>query len=306
MKLVTFSQSSGARLGAQLGDGRILDLEKAGRQLGCDVPASMQALIEAGPDGLALARRCVEAVPDESIANEARLMAPLPRPVRMRDAQLILEHLEAVLKRDSRPMSEQYYKQVIYYNADHLHVFGPDDDIRWPRASDWIDYELEWAVVIGTSGTNIPKSRAREHIFGYTIFNDWSARDLQFPFQEGGLGPGAGKDFATSLGPCIVTADEIADPYALSMTAHVNGERWSAGATSSMHWTFEDAISQLSADRSLEAGEVIASGTVLSGCGFDLQRRLALGDLVELEVEGIGVLRNRVVAASSASAQKTG
>lgn len=306
MKLVTFGEPSEPRLGALIGDGRIVDLREAGRQLSCNVPASMQALIEAGRDGLASARRCAECAPAGCIVEEARLLSPLTRPVRMRDAQLFLEHLEVVLKREKRPMSDQYYHQVIYYNADHIHIFGPDDDIKWPLASSWIDYELEWAVVIGTAGTNIPKDRAKEHIFGYTIFNDWSARDLQFPFQEGGLGPGAGKDFATSLGPCIVTADEIPDAYALSMTAHVNGERWSAGNTSSMHWTFEDAIAQLSADRSLEAGEIIASGTVLTGCGFDLQRRLALGDLIELEVESIGVLRNRVVGASATDAQGKG
>jgi 2-keto-4-pentenoate hydratase/2-oxohepta-3-ene-1,7-dioic acid hydratase in catechol pathway len=301
LKLVTFGDPSGPRLGAMISGGRIVDLAKAGNALGHDIPASMQALIEAGQPALTLARESVASAPDDCILDEPRLLSPLPRPVRMRDAQLFLEHLEVVLKREKRPMSDEYYRQVIYYNADHIHVFGPEDEIGWPRASGWIDYELEWAVIIGKSGTNIPKERAKEHIFGYTIFNDWSARDLQFPFQDGGLGPGAGKDFATSLGPCIVTADDLPNPYALTMTADVNGERWSTGATASMHWTFEDAIAQLSADRSLEAGEIIASGTVLTGCGFDLQRRLALGDLVELEVEGIGILRNRVVASDSAT-----
>lgn len=295
MKLVTFGEPHAPRLGALHADGRVIDLVKAGSRIGLALPQSMQDLIEAGETGLALAREASAAASEDCMLSGARLLSPLPRPVRMRDAQLMLEHIEAVTKRDNRPMSEQLYRQVVYYNADHIHVFGDGDEIPWPRASSWIDYELEWAVVIGTSGTNIPKNRAAHHIFGYTIFNDWSARDLQFPFQEGNLGPGAGKDFATSLGPCIVTPDEIPDPYALTMAARINGERWSGGSTGSMHWHFEDAIEQLSADRSLTAGEVIASGTVLSGCGFDLERRLALGDLVELEVEGIGILRNQVV-----------
>lgn len=306
MKLVTFGDQNAPRLGAMITGARIVDLVKAASALGHDIPTTMQALIEAGQQALTVAREVIASAPEDCIVVDAHLLAPLPRPVRMRDAQLMLAHLEMVLKRENRPMSAQYYSQVIYYNADHIHVFGPDAAIRWPQASSWIDYELEWAVVIGKSGTNIPKECARQHIFGYTIFNDWSARDLQFPFQEGGLGPGGGKDFATSLGPCIVTVDELPNPYSLAMTADVNGERWSSGNTSSMHWTFEDAIAQLSADRSLEAGEIIASGTVLSGCGFDLQRRLALGDVVELEVEGIGVLRNRVVGTDHATTDPKG
>ena len=225
-----------------------------------------------------------------------RLLSPLPRPVRLRDASLFLEHMEAAMKKIGRTMSPRFREQVIYYNADHVHVFGPDDDIPWPRASSWLDYELEWACVIGRPGVDITLEDARAHIFGYTLFNDWSARDLQFPFMEAGLGPGGGKDFANSLGPCILTADAVPDPYALAMTARVNGETWSHGSTATMHHSFEEAIAQLSRDRPLVAGEVIGSGTVLSGCGLELDRRLAPGDVVELELEGVGVLRNRVVA----------
>ena len=119
---------------------------------------------------------------------------------------------------------------------------------------------------------------------------------MLFRSMEADLGPGAGKDFANSVGPCIATLDEFEDPYALRMTARVNGETWSSGTTGSMYHTFEDAVAQLSVDRSLAAGEIIGSGTVLGGCGFELDRRLSIGDVVELEVEGIGVLRNRVVA----------
>ena len=158
-----------------------------------------------------------------------------------------------------------------------------------------MDYELEWACVIGPGGRDIPPGRARDHIFGYTIFNDWSARDVQIAVMSANLGPGEGKDFANGLGPCIATPDEFADPYALAMTAHVNGELWSQGSTGTMHHSFEDAIVQFSRERTLHAGEVLGSGTVLSGCGFELDRRLAEGDVVELAVEGIGTLRNRIV-----------
>lgn len=296
MRLVTFVEGGSMRPGAIIGDG-VLDLVEAGSLTGRSMPTSLQALIEEGEPAWAAARELVAAAPEQAIRRGVRLTAPLPRPVRLRDCSLFLEHMEAALAKVGRTMSPRFKEQVIYYNADHVHVFGPDEDVPWPRASEWIDYELEWACVVGKPGANIPPERARDHIFGYTLFNDWSARDLQFPFMEAGLGPGAGKDFANSLGPCILTADEVLDPYALSMTARVNGETWSQGATGSMHHSFEDAIEQLSRDRPLLAGEIIGSGTVLGGCGLELERRLALGDIVELELEGVGVLRNRVVPA---------
>ena len=295
MKFVTFDSPAGERLGAMVAGG-ILDLVDAAGQVGDQCPATMQALIEAGPSAWAQARKLIERCPAESVRKNPPLVAPLPRPVRLRDASLFLEHLEIAFAKIGRSVSEQFKAQVIYYNADSTHVFGPEADVPWPRASDWIDYELEWACVIGTPGANIPVERARDHIFGFTIFNDWSARDLQAAFMEANLGPGGGKDFANSLGPCIATPDEFDDLYALAMTARVNGEQWSAGTTASMHWSFEEAIARLSVDRPLVAGEVIGSGTVLQGCGFEQDRRLAIGDRVELEVENIGILANRVVA----------
>lgn len=295
MKLVTFQSSSALRVGA-LVEGGVLDLSLAGTALNTPVPDTMQALIEAGPQAWDAARTLVAARPDDCVLASAPLASPLPRPVRLRDASLFLEHMEVALVKLGKTMSPRFKEQVIYYNADHVHMFGPEADVPWPRHSDWIDFELEWACVVGRPGVNISRETAADHIFGLTIFNDWSARDLQFPFMEAGVGPGGGKDFANGLGPCIATLDEFADPYALAMTARVNGELWSSGTTASMHHRFEDAVSQLSVDRPLVAGEVIGSGTVLGGCGFELDRRVSIGDVVELEVEGIGILRNRVVA----------
>lgn len=296
MKLVTYYGANALRLGAVTAAG-ILDLAEAAASLGLRMPDTLQALIEAGPATREAAREVVGRASPASVISDARLAAPLPRPVRLRDASLFLEHMEAALAKLGRPMSPQFREQVIYYNADHIHVFGPDEAVPWPRASSWIDYELEWACVIGRGGRNISRATAADYIFGYTIFNDWSARDLQFAFMDAGLGPGGGKDFANSLGPCIVTPDELDDPYALAMMARVNGEVWSQGSTATMHHRFEDAIVQLSADRPLIAGEIIGSGTVLGGCGYELGRQLQLGDVVELEVAGIGILRNQVVRA---------
>ena len=166
----------------------------------------------------------------------------------------------------------------------------------WPNYSQLMDFELELACVIGRGGRDIRKSEAREHIFGYTIFNDFSARDAQNTEMLGMLGPAKGKDFdrANAIGPVIVTADEIADPYALTMSARINGEALCSGSSSTMHWRFEDFIAHISACETLHPGEMLGSGTVGWGCGMEHLRFLEDGDVVELEIEGIGILRNRV------------
>jgi len=321
MKLVTFEYGGRARVGALVGD-RVLDLDSASSG-SHPAFASMLHLIEAGPTAWDVARG-IAASPDHRASHglaEVRLLAPLPRPTRLRDCSLFLEHMEVVLPRLARelaaeqPDPEAAYQQLmstgkytlnptfkqrcVYYNGDHNSVSGTGTDIIWPSYSSWMDFELEWACVIGPSGKNIQRSEAGAHIFGFTILNDWSARDVQLPLMETMLGPGEGKDFTGSwgLGPCIVTPDEIADPYNLLMTARVNGEEWTRGTTGSMYHRFEDAIAQFSRDKWILAGEVIGSGTVLGGCGLELGRRLAPGDVVELEIEGIGVLRNRVLRA---------
>jgi 2-keto-4-pentenoate hydratase/2-oxohepta-3-ene-1,7-dioic acid hydratase in catechol pathway len=293
MKLVSFRASDRDGVGALHPDGFVVDFAGLGSQF----PGTMQALIEAGGDVLAQARQWT----DQAVANarrsleDVRLLAPLPRPVRLRDAMLFLQHLEVALAKLGTPMHPEFKRQPIYVNSDTTHVFGPEDDIPWPMDSDWIDYELEWACVIGRPGLAIDRENARDHIFGYTVFNDWSARDLQKTFLQTGAGPGSGKDFANSIGPCITTADEIDDPYALTMTARINGDLWSSGSTASMFHRFEDAIHHFSRVAPLCVGEIIGSGTVLNGCGFELDRRLSVGDVVNLEVEGIGSLRNRVI-----------
>ena len=316
MKIVTFQDNHVARVGALL-EGKLLDLHTAAVLNGiADFPTTMQGLIDAGDSCLKIMRNLVAAATVDALRPIPQLLAPLPRPIRIRDCCLFIEHLEAAFEKIAIKQAERqpdstrhaelrtgggytlnpvFREQIIYYNADHLHVYGPDCDIVWPEQSIWADYELEWACIVGKTGINIPQDQAREHIFGFTIFNDWSARDLQIPFMEGNLGPGEGKDFANGLGPCISTLDEFSDPYSLRMTATVNGEQWSLGSTNTMYHRFEDAIVQFSRGKTLYAGEVIASGTVLGGCGFELERKLQHGDVIELEVQGIGTLRNRIV-----------
>ena len=297
MKLVTYQIGFGQRLGAILGD-NIVDLADASSRLALPLPDSMQSLIDGGERLWDVARAVIAKAPHESLIAErdVRLLSPLPRPVRLRDCVLFVEHTAKGLKSIGKPVSDEYYNQVIYFNCDHTHMYGHDTDVPWIRHSHFIDYELEIACVIGKTVLNATPDNAADCIFGYTIFNDWSARDTQMKFMDAGQGPCEGKDFANSLGPWIVTADEIPDPYNLAMIARVNGETWSSGSTSSMTHRFDKPIVQFSRDRTLVAGEVLGSGAVLNGCAAELGKRLAIGDVVELEIESLGILRNRVVA----------
>jgi len=167
--------------------------------------------------------------------------------------------------------------------------------VPWPSFTEKFDYELELAAVIGRKGRNIPADRARDYIAGFTVMNDFSARDIQRKEMRVRLGPAKGKDWCTALGPYLVTPDQIGDPYNLRMTARINGEQWSEGNSSSTYWKFEQMIEFLSKDDTIFPGDVIGSGTVGTGCGLELDRWVKRGDVMELEIEKIGVLRNRVV-----------
>lgn len=326
MRLVTFSRADdGARLGALIaGDTAILDLATAAEQSGGPDPAfaSMLALIDAGPAALDRARTLADRAPEGALvaAADARLLAPLPNPRRLRDCACFLQHLrnarevrytrlsareddpEAAMSRyraaGALDVPAEWKAAPVYLNSNHLSIVGPGDDIVWPNGARRMDYELEWAMVTGETGVDIPAESAARHFFGFTIFNDISARDIQAIEIRSGAGMGGpGKDFDAGnvLGPCIVTADEFADPYALAMTARINGEEWSRGSTSMMDHRFEDVLAHLSKSQTVHAGEVFGSGTVPTGCGLEHNRYLEEGDTIELEVEGIGVLANRIL-----------
>jgi 2-keto-4-pentenoate hydratase/2-oxohepta-3-ene-1,7-dioic acid hydratase in catechol pathway len=171
---------------------------------------------------------------------------------------------------------------------------GPTTTVPWPSYTEHLDYELELGVVIGRSGTDIASESARDHIFGLTILNDFSARDIQNREMSVGLGPAKGKDFSTATGPWIATLDELPEPYDLKMTAQVDGEVWSEGNTSAMHWRLEEIIAHLSRGEPVRAGELFGTGTVGFGCGLELGRQLRPGNVVELEITGLGRLRNTI------------
>jgi 2-keto-4-pentenoate hydratase/2-oxohepta-3-ene-1,7-dioic acid hydratase in catechol pathway len=309
MKLATFEQRGRPRLGAVIdGDGKIVDLDAAFlRRHGRAEPAlaSMLALIDAGSGGRAVADALVADPPEEDVVAFAtvQLLAPLPVPRQIRDFLCFEEHLRNAFEQAGRLTGRTFeippvwYEQPIYYKANRFSVVGPGADVRWPAYAELLDYELELACIIGTGGVDIARDEALGHVFGYTIFNDVSARDAQMREMAGQLGPAKGKDFDTGnvLGPWIVTADEIGDPHDLTMVARVNGEEWSRGTSAAMHHRFEDVIAFVSTSETLHPGEVLGSGTVGTGCGLEQGRYLSPGDVVELEIDRIGVLRNQIV-----------
>jgi 2-keto-4-pentenoate hydratase/2-oxohepta-3-ene-1,7-dioic acid hydratase in catechol pathway len=243
----------------------------------------MVAFIEAGAP-----------VQREELVSDARLLAPL-RPRSMRDFLTFEGHLLNIGKLVGMGTAPEWYQVPTYYKGMPDTVIGPDEVIPWPSYAEVVDYELELAAVIGTAGRDIPRERAEEHIFGWTIWNDVSARDTQRVEMPVGMGPGKAKDWDGSnvLGPCIVTRDELSAED-LTMSVRVNGERRTEESSASMHWRFADLIEYASRDQTLRAGEVLGSGTATGGSAYELGLSVAEGDVVELEITGIGVLRNTI------------
>ncbi|MFQ5692950.1 MAG: fumarylacetoacetate hydrolase family protein [Nitrospinota bacterium] len=230
--------------------------------------------------------------------KDVRLLAPVPRPSSIRDFLTFEGHLRGVarvlgLKKAIPPL---WHEIPSYYRGSVDHVIGPGEPVHWPAYTEKLDFELEIGVFIGRRGKDIRREEAAEYIAGYTIFNDWSARDVQGDIMSLRMGPAKSKDFdaGNSMGPFLVTPDEI-DAANLTMIARVNGEEWGRGNSGDMHYTFSDLIADVSRSETLEPGDFLASGTVPGGCGLELDRWIRPGDVVELEVEGIGTLRNPVV-----------
>ncbi|MEJ0042642.1 MAG: fumarylacetoacetate hydrolase family protein [Rhizomicrobium sp.] len=311
MKLATFLTAAGEQRIAAVdpGRGRALDLAAAALLTGRrDTPglSSMLALIEAGDAGLAEAQRIAGEWPvgAEIALAEIKLLAPLPRPNSIRDCLVFEQHmidanlrLAKIMGREPTPIPPLWYERPTYYKGNRMSVVGTETDVIWPRYSEEMDFELEMACIVGRQGKDIPREQGLDHIFGFTIFNDFSARDTQSKEKVFGQGPTKGKDFDTgnALGPWIVTRDEIGDPQTLKMEVRVNGERWGGGNSSGMYHPFAAIIAFISTEETIYPGDVIGSGTVGTGCGLELGRFPKPGDVIELEIEKIGILRNRLV-----------
>lgn len=238
-------------------------------------------------------------------AAEVELLPAITSPPMLRDFMAFEKHLVNVFPRLGRDIPAEWYQRPVYYKANTASIGAHRQDVAFPSYADRLDLEFEFAAVLGQDGTNITEDDARAHIFGYTIYDDLSARVIQTKEMTVGLGPAKGKDFhrAHVLGPILVTADELPDPYSLEMLGTVNGETWTVGSSIDMHWRFEQMIAYASSDEPLRAGEVFGSGTVGGGSGAEQDRWLDPGDVVSLKVSGIGTLTNRVVAADDATAE---
>mgnify|MGYP001075092641 FL=1 len=315
MKLLTFKLAGTEYLGA-LTDTGVFNLSAAAPE---DIAfSSMQHFIEAGQLALDRAYALLGSSSVSIPSDQVDFLAPLPLPPQIRDCLGFEEHLknsfESAMKlsamaaddpvaaeRELRAsgrftVPEVWYQQPLYYKANRFSVAESGKDVVWPAYSEVMDFELEMACIVGKKGKDISKVNAEDHIFGYTIYNDFSARDAQILESPGMLGPAKSKDFDDSiiLGPVIVTKDELDDPYSLRMQARVNGETWCDSNSSTIHWKFSDMIAHISKSETLHPGEVIGSGTVGFGCGLEHLRFLNDGDIVELEVEKIGVISNKV------------
>ena len=317
MRLLTFTTAAQREphLGVLAAGGAVVDLTATGS---AHLRDSL-AFLDGGEEARAEAEQAKAVARITLPLASLTLLAPVPVPRSIRDCMVFEQHIVqatrtvtgwhfkplVVFDRWMRGLGGRgvikapavWYEHPVYYKSNRFSVVGPGADVRIPRACRKFDYELEIGIFIGRGGRDIPKERAHAHIGGFTIFNDFSARDIQMREITGRLGPAKGKDFDTgnAMGPWLVTPDEIPDPYALSMRARVNGEERSRGTTADMHYRWDEVIAYVSQDETLHPGEFIGSGTVGGGCGLEQDVYLKAGDVVELEVDGLGVLRNPVV-----------
>ena len=304
MKLLTYETDKGPRCGV-LQDGQVVDvsdlLGAGGHPL-----RDVRALLEQGDSPLDRVRDAL--AKDDSVQKlplaDVRLLAPVIQPPTVRDFIVYEEHAS---NQGTREPNEVWYRMPVFYFSNPLCIYGTDAQIPYPSASSQFDYELEIGIVIGREGRDVPADAALDHIAGFMIFNDWSARDLQVDEMAFGLGPAKGKDTASSIGPWLVTTDELL-PYLkdgrlkLKCEVRVNGDHWlKEGAAADAYFTFGDMVERASKDSRIVPGDVIGSGTVGGGSireairkGYEKARFLEPGDVVEHEVEAIGVLRGTI------------
>lgn len=302
MRYLTFTApgEQRTRLGALLSGDRLVSLARG------DLPADMLSFIEAGAEIWTLAEQISRQTQSVWPLDQVRLKAPLHRPPTLRDFYAFEAHVKTANKNRGREVPEEWYQFPVFYFTNPNTIHGSGEDVAMPAYTKAMDYELEVAAIIGKPGRDIKAENALDHIFGFTILNDWSARDVQRMEMKVGLGPAKGKDFASSLGPWIVTPSELRDRvtdrvgvYDAEMTAKVNGVERSRGNWKDLHYSFGEIIARASEGVMLYPGDVIGSGTVGTGCLLEITKGegpwLKKGDEVELEINGVGVLKNKVV-----------
>jgi 2-keto-4-pentenoate hydratase/2-oxohepta-3-ene-1,7-dioic acid hydratase in catechol pathway len=327
MRLVTFEVATVlgpfTRLGA-LQDERIVDLNLAAaarlerlgqpeprRLADALLPPDMLAFLDLGRDALAEARLALSWEAAEAgkggtpvgprgervahAAGDVRLLAPL-QPRSLRDFFAYEDHALKAWARAGSSLPASWYEHPVYFKCSHREIYGPDAEVPWPSYTRRFDFEAEVACVVGARGRDLSAGEAASRIAGFTILNDFSARDVMKSEFLCGMGPAKGKDFAYGLGPCLVTADEAGPAEDLEMQVRVNGELWSQGRTGDRYWSWGLMLAHVSQEETLQPGDVLGSGTFFRGCGLDLERWVNPGDEIELRVEKLGSLRQKVGA----------
>jgi len=262
-------------------------------------PPSMIAFLRRGERAMDAAREVLAAIPDADAETgpggaqlrydheDVRLLSPVPRPNSLRDYMAFEEHV----KNSMGEVPDVWYEIPVCYKGNADSVVGPVTTVEWPDYSDQLDLELEIGAVVGKRGRNLDADEAESYVAGYTLFNDFTARDAQLEEMQGQLGPAKGKDFANALGPYLVTPDELDLPGA-EFEVVVDGEVWSEGTVGEMYHSFGDLLAQASDEETLHPGDVLGSGTVGTGCGLELGKFLDPGATVSISVEGLGTLTN--------------
>ncbi len=321
MKLVSYTTKKKDRVGIFHND-KIYDLKVSGRELGYKIPSRMRKFLSGGEELMDLAKEVNQAILDEEIdpgveESNVKLLAPVPKPTSCRDAYAFRQHVETARRNRGVPMIPEFDQFPVFYFTNHNAIVGPGEVKLEADHFIKLDFELESAIVIGKRGKNITVEEADSYIAGYMIMNDVSARVLQIEEMKLNLGPAKGKDFATAIGPWLVTPDELGQfkietefghKYDLRMTAKHNGKLISDGNMKDMNWTFAEIIERASYGVELLPGDVIGSGTVGTGCYLELNGTWALqakekgedftpiwindGDNIELEISGLGILSN--------------
>ena len=327
MKFVTYTNINGEtpRFGFKRGE-KIIDVIRSGIWVNenkkdssfLTIPTTLKLALVNWDRNFSKLKNLNEAIPDTNLSSmevdekpiaikesETNLLPPVTNPNTFRDFYAFEQHVKAARKLRGLEMHPDWYKIPIFYFSNPTTLYGHGAIVPYPAGTEELDFELEFAIIIANGGRDIKKENADKMIAGYTILNDWSARDLQREEMQLNLGPAKGKDFANSFGPYMVTPDELTDAWDrnklhLRMTCHVNGKLISDGNTNDLYHSFPTMIERASMNVDLQPGDYIGSGTVGTGCILELKPEstggwLKKGDVVRLEIENIGDLENTIV-----------
>ena len=328
MKFVSFLKEQELRVGLYIND-KVYDLVENGQAIGLAIPATMLELLWHEEAGMEAARKVEDAIKSGKTAvtaDKVTMLAPIPNPPSCRDAYAFRQHVATARRNRGVEMIPEFDMYPIFYFTNHNAIYGSGNVLVEDDHMHKLDFELEAAIIVGKRGKNISAKDADQYIAGYTIMNDLSARVLQMEEMKLNLGPAKGKDFATGIGPWLVTPDELeqykietefGDKYNLSMKAFHNGTQVSEGNMKDMNWTFAEILERASYGTEIYPGDVIGSGTVGSGCYLELNGTWTLeakekgeehtpiwlqdGDTIEMTIDGLGELSNKMVKSSESN-----